>query len=78
MNFETIPFGFRNVFRLEYFLVVGDEDALFSTYVSMGFADAVAATKKALERQKFAILTVIDMRQTLKEVSPSICVLILF
>jgi len=44
----------------------------FSTCASMGFADAVAATKKALERQKFAILTEIDMRQALKEVSPSI------
>jgi uncharacterized protein (DUF302 family) len=44
----------------------------FSTYVSMGFADAVAATKKALERQEFTILTEIDMCQVLKEVSPSI------
>lgn len=44
----------------------------FSMYASMGFADAVAATKKALKRQEFTILTEIDMRQVLKEVSPSI------
>jgi hypothetical protein len=38
----------------------------FSTYASMGFADAVAVTKKALKRQEFTILTEIDMRQVLK------------
>ena len=37
-----------------------------STYASMGFADAVAAAKEALERQEFAILAEIDMRQILK------------
>jgi uncharacterized protein (DUF302 family) len=44
----------------------------FCTYASMGFADAVAATKKALKRQRFTILSEIDIRQVLKEVSPSI------
>jgi uncharacterized protein (DUF302 family) len=44
----------------------------FSTYASMAFADAVAATKEALKRQEFTILAEIDMRQVLKEVSPSI------
>jgi uncharacterized protein (DUF302 family) len=37
-----------------------------TTYASMGFADAVAAAKEALERQEFAILAEIDMRQILK------------
>ena len=38
----------------------------FSTYASMGFADAVAAAKEALERQEFSILAEIDMQQVLK------------
>lgn len=43
-----------------------------STYVSMAFADAVAATKEALKRQNFTIVTEIDIRQVLKDVAPSI------
>ena len=38
----------------------------FSTYASMGFVDAVAATKEALKRQEFSILAEIDMRQVLR------------
>jgi uncharacterized protein (DUF302 family) len=38
----------------------------FSTYASMGFADAVAAAKEALKREEFSILAEIDMRQVLK------------
>ncbi|MGA8900773.1 DUF302 domain-containing protein [Bradyrhizobium sp.] len=38
----------------------------FSTYASMGFADAVAAAKEALKREGFSILAEIDMRQVLK------------
>jgi uncharacterized protein (DUF302 family) len=38
----------------------------FSTYASMGFADAVIAAKEALKRQEFSILAEIDMRQVLK------------
>src|SRR6516164_3682814 len=37
-----------------------------SKCVSMSFADAVGATKEALERQKFSILAEIDMRQVLR------------
>lgn len=37
-----------------------------STYANMGFADAVAAAKEALKREKFSILAEIDMRQILK------------
>jgi uncharacterized protein (DUF302 family) len=37
-----------------------------TTYASMAFADAVAAAKEALERQEFAILAEIDMRQILE------------
>jgi uncharacterized protein (DUF302 family) len=33
----------------------------------MGFADAVATAREALEHQKFAILTEIDMQQVLKK-----------
>jgi uncharacterized protein (DUF302 family) len=44
----------------------------FSAYASIGFAGAVAATKEALKRQEFMILAEIDIRQVLKEVSPSI------
>jgi uncharacterized protein (DUF302 family) len=39
----------------------------FSTYVSVGFVDAVAAAKEALKHQEFAILAEIDMRQVLRE-----------
>jgi uncharacterized protein (DUF302 family) len=39
----------------------------FSTYVSMNFADAVAATKEALKRQEFLTLTEIDMHQVLRK-----------
>ena len=39
----------------------------FSTYVSMNFADAVAATKEALKRQKFSILAEIDVYQVLRK-----------
>ena len=39
----------------------------FSTYASMEFADAVAAAKEALERQKFSILAEIDMHQALRK-----------
>ncbi|MBR0764878.1 DUF302 domain-containing protein [Bradyrhizobium japonicum] len=39
----------------------------FSINVSMAFADAVAAAKDALERQKFSILAEIDMHQILKK-----------
>lgn len=39
---------------------------LFSTYASMGFADAVAAAKEALRREEFSIVAEIDMRQVLK------------
>jgi uncharacterized protein (DUF302 family) len=39
----------------------------FSTYASMGFADAVAAAKEALKRQKFSILAEIDMHQVLRK-----------
>ena len=38
----------------------------FSTYASMGFADAVAAAKEALRREEFSILAEIDMRKVLK------------
>jgi uncharacterized protein (DUF302 family) len=38
-----------------------------STYTSIGFADAVAATKEALKRQKFSILAEIDMYQVLRK-----------
>jgi uncharacterized protein (DUF302 family) len=38
----------------------------FSTYASMGFADAVVAAKEALKREEFSILAEIDMRQILK------------
>ncbi len=38
----------------------------FSTYASMGFADAVAAAKEALKREEFSILAEIDVRQVLK------------
>ena len=38
----------------------------FSTYASMGFVDAVAATKEALKRQEFSILAEIDMRLFLR------------
>ena len=48
---------------------VGGANALFSTYVSMGFADAVAAAKEALKRQEFSILAEIDMHQVLKRLS---------
>ena len=37
-----------------------------STYASMSFADAVAAAKEALKRERFSILTEIDMQQVLK------------
>ena len=37
-----------------------------STYASMSFADAVAAAKEALKREKFSILAEIDMQQVLK------------
>ena len=37
-----------------------------STYASKSFADAVAATKEALKREKFSILAEIDMQQVLK------------
>ncbi len=39
----------------------------FSTYVSMGFTDAVLAAKQALKRQKFSILAEIDMHKVLKK-----------
>ncbi len=39
----------------------------FSLYVSMGFADVVAATKEALQRHELSILAEIDLRQVLKE-----------
>jgi uncharacterized protein (DUF302 family) len=39
----------------------------FSTYVSMNFADAVAATKSALKRQEFLTLAEIDMHQVLRK-----------
>lgn len=39
----------------------------FTTYASMGFADAVAATKEAFKRQEFSILAEIDMQQVLKK-----------
>jgi uncharacterized protein (DUF302 family) len=38
-----------------------------STYVSIGFVDALAAAKEALKHQGFAILAEIDMRQVVKE-----------
>lgn len=38
-----------------------------STYASMGFADAVATAKEALERQKFSILAEIDIHQVLRK-----------
>jgi len=38
----------------------------FSAYASMGFVDAVAATKEALKRQEFSILAEIDMRLFLR------------
>jgi uncharacterized protein (DUF302 family) len=39
----------------------------FSKYISMGFADAVAATKEALQRQNLSILAEIDMHQVLRK-----------
>ncbi len=38
----------------------------FSKSVSMGFQEAVAATKEALKRQEFSILAEIDMHQVLR------------
>ena len=38
----------------------------FSKYINMGFADAVVATKEALQRQNLSILAEIDMHQVLK------------
>lgn len=38
----------------------------FSKCVSIGFADAVAATRKALKRHKVLVLAEIDMQQVLK------------
>jgi uncharacterized protein (DUF302 family) len=38
----------------------------FSTCASMGFVDAVAATKEALKHEEFSILAEIDMRLFLK------------
>jgi len=39
----------------------------FSTTVEKGFDDAVAATKEALKRHHFRLLTEIDMRDNLKK-----------
>ncbi len=39
----------------------------FSVYSSMEFADAVAAAREALERQKLSILAEIDMDQVLRK-----------
>ncbi|MBV9533535.1 MAG: DUF302 domain-containing protein [Bradyrhizobium sp.] len=39
----------------------------FTTYASMGFADAAAAAREALKRHKFSILAEIDMHQVLKK-----------
>ena len=39
----------------------------FSTTVEKGFDDAVAATKEALKRHHFRVLTEIDMRDNLKK-----------
>ena len=39
----------------------------FSTTVEKGFDDAVAATKEALRRHHFRVLTEIDMRDNLKK-----------
>lgn len=40
---------------------------VFSTYVSIGFKDAVVAVKDALKRQKFTILAEIGMHEVLKK-----------